>query len=248
MAGFREALDAARSLSERPSGLLRINASRGVIASLVGPVLPSFLAAYPGVEVEVYANDGFVDIVEQGFDVGFRLGESLQADMVALRVSPPFRFAIAGSPDYFRRRGRPCTPEDLKHHACIRFRQTSSNGIYRWELEKDGQGFEIAVQGPLIVNDTAVMIAATLDGIGLSYVAEPLVEEMARDGRVELVLREYLPETPGMFLYYPSRSQALPKLRAFVAHMRQALAEYMRSQPPETQKKTASSQISEFGA
>lgn len=248
MAGFREALDAARSLSERPSGLLRINASRGVIASLVGPVLPSFLAAYPDVEVEVYADDGFVDIVEQGFDAGFRLGESLQADMVALRVSPPFRFAIAGSPDYFRRRGRPCTPEDLKHHACIRFRQMRSNGIYRWELEKDGHGFEIAVRGPLIVNDTAVMIAATLDGIGLSYVAEPLVEEMARDGRVELVLREYLPETPGMFLYYPSRSQALPKLRAFVAHMRQSLAEYMRSQLPETQKKTASSQISEFGA
>lgn len=248
MAGFREALDAARSLSKRPSGLLRINASRGVIASLIGPVLPSFLAAYPDVEVEVYADDGFVDIVEQGFDVGFRLGESLQADMVAVRVSPPFRFAIAGSPDYFARRGRPRTPEGLKHHACIRFRQMSSNGIYRWELEKEGHGFEIAVQGPLVVNDTAVMIAATLDGIGLSYVAEPLVEEMVRDGRVELVLQEYLPETPGMFLYYPNRSQALPKLRAFVAHMRQALAEYMRSRPAEIQKRTVSSPIAEFGA
>ncbi|HWK68515.1 MAG TPA: LysR family transcriptional regulator [Rhizobiaceae bacterium] len=248
MAGFREALDAARSLSERPSGLLRINASRGVIASLIGPVLPSFLAAYPEVEVEVYADDGFVDIVESGFDVGFRLGESLQADMVAVRVSPPFRFAVAGSPEYFARHGRPRAPEDLKQHACIRFRQMSSNGIYRWELEKDGHSFEIAVQGPLIVNDTAVGIAATLDGIGLSYVAEPLVEEMVKDGRVELVLEDYLPETPGMFLYYPSRSQALPKLGAFVTHMRQALAEHMRSRSDATQKKTKSSQLMEFGA
>jgi DNA-binding transcriptional LysR family regulator len=246
MAGFREALDAARSLSERPSGLLRINASRGVIASLIGPVLPSFLAAYPELEVEVYADDGFVDIVEAGFDVGFRLGESLQADMVAVRVSPPFRFAIAGSPAYFARHGRPRAPEDLKQHACIRFRQMSSKGIYRWELERDGHGFEIAVHGPLIVNDTAVSIAATLDGVGLSYIAEPLVEEMVQDGRIELVLRDYLPETPGLFLYYPSRAQALPKLRAFVTHMRQALTEHMRVRPTEARTEAASRRRSEL--
>jgi len=229
MAGFREAFEAARSLSERPSGLLRINASRGVIASLIGPVLPSFVAAYPEVEVEIFADDGFVDIVDGGFDAGFRLGESLQADMVAVRISPPFRFAIAGAPAYFQRRGRPRTPEDLREHACIRFRQMSSQGIYRWEFEKGNRAFEIAVHGPLIVNDTSVSIAATLDGMGLSYIAEPLVEEMVKEGRLELVLVDYMPETPGMFLYYPSRSQALPKLRAFVLHMRQALAEYMRS-------------------
>ncbi|BCH28402.1 LysR family transcriptional regulator [Mesorhizobium sp. L-8-10] len=229
MAGLREALDAARSLSGRPSGLLRINASRGVIASLIGPVLPSFFAAHPEVEVEVFADDGFTDIVDGGFDAGFRLGESLQADMVAVRVSPPFRFVVVGAPDYFARRGRPTSPEELKQHDCIRFRQMSSQGIYRWELERDGHAFEVAVDGPLIVNDTAVSIAASLDGIGLSYVAEPLVEQMVEEGRLELVLQGYMPQTPGIFLYYPNRSHALPKLRAFVAHMRRALADYMKA-------------------
>jgi DNA-binding transcriptional LysR family regulator len=228
MAGLREAVEAARSFSERPSGLLRINASRGVIDSLIRPVLPSFIAAYPEVEVEIFSDDGFADIIEGGFDAGLRLGESLQANMVAVRVSPPFRFAIAGSPDYFRRRGRPETPEGLKNHACIRFRQASSQGIYRWEFEHGNRAFEMAVEGPLIVNDTLVNITAALDGVGLCYVAEPLVEQMVRDGRLDLVLQDYMPDTPGMFLYYPSRTQAMPKLRAFVAHMRQALAEYLR--------------------
>jgi DNA-binding transcriptional LysR family regulator len=226
MEGFREAIEAARSLSERPSGLLRINASRGVIASLIGPVLPSFIAAYPEMEVEIFADDGFADIVGDGFDAGFRLGESLQADMVAIRVSPPFRFAVVGSPAYFARHGRPERPEDLRHHACIRFRQMTSKGIYRWEFEQGNRAFEIAVHGPLIVNDTSVNVAAALDGLGLAYVAEPLIEEQVKDGRLELVLDGYLPTTPGMFLYYPSRAQAMPKLRAFVDHMRSALAEY----------------------
>lgn len=229
MVGFREALEAARSLSERPSGLLRINASRGVIAALIGPVLPSFIAAYPEVEVEIFADDGFVDIVKSGFDAGFRLGESLQADMVAVRVSPPFRFAIVGSPAYFERRGRPGTPEDLRHHACIRFRQMTSQGIYRWEFADGNRAYEIAVDGPLIVNDTSVNVAAAVDGIGLGYVAEPLIEQLVEQGRLETVLQQYVPDTPGMFLYYPSRAQAMPKLRAFVGYMREALAEYLRS-------------------
>lgn len=229
MADLREAVEAARALGERPSGLLRINASRGVIASLIGPVLPSFFAAYPEVEVEIFADDGFADIVGEGFDAGFRMGESLQADMVAVRISPPFRFAITGSPAYFARHGRPRRPEDLRHHACTRFRQMTSKAIYRWEFEEGNRAFEIAVNGPLIVNDTAVSIAATLDGVCLSYVAEPLIERMVGEGRLETVLDAFMPATPGMFLYYPSRAQAMPKLRAFVDHMRAALADYMRA-------------------
>ena len=151
--------------------------------------------------------------------------------MVAVRVSPPFRFVIAGSPVYFGRHGRPATPEDLRHHACIRFRQMSTQGIYRWEFEHGNRAFEMAVNGPLIVNDTSVSIAAAVDGIGLCYTAEPLVEVLVAEGRLELALPDYMPNTPGMFLYYPSRAQAMPKLRAFTDYMRQALADHMRSRP-----------------
>jgi DNA-binding transcriptional LysR family regulator len=226
--GLTAAVEAARSLAGRPSGLLRINASRGVIASIIRLALPSFLAAHPDMEVEISADDGFVDIVAEGFDVGFRLGESLQGDMVAVRASPPFRFAIAGAPSYFARRGRPQRPEDLRQHACIRFRHTSSQGIYRWELQDGNRPIEIAVDGPLIVNDTAVSIASALDGIGLIHISQPLIDEHVREGRLETVLDDFMPETPGVFLYYPSRSQTLPKLRAFIDHVRQTLADHMR--------------------
>ncbi|MCA1404284.1 LysR family transcriptional regulator [Ensifer sp. IC3342] len=227
--GLREAIEAARSLSEEPSGLLRINAPRGMISSLIQPTLPAFIAANPKVEVEIFAEDGFTDIVEGGFDVGFRLGETVQADMVAVRVSPPFRFVVAGAPGYFARHGRPKEPEDLRQHARIRFRQPSSRAIYRWEFEDGNRTFDLAVHGPLIVNDAALAVAATIEGMGLCYIAEPLIDNMIKDGRMELVLEGFAPETPGVFLYYPSRAQVMPKLRAFVEHMRRARAAYERS-------------------
>ena len=228
MDGLREAIETARSLGEEPSGLLRINAPLGMISSLIQPALAAFIDAHPKVEVEIFAEDGYADIVEDGFDVGFRLGESLQADMVAVRVSPPFRFVVAGSPGYFSRHGRPRRPEDLDRHACIRFRQPSWRSIYRWEFEEGSRAFDLSVSGPLIVNDTAVGLTAAVNGVGLFYTAEPLIDEMTRDGRLELVLEDFAPRTPGVFLYYPSRAQVMPKLRAFVDHMRRALAPYER--------------------
>jgi DNA-binding transcriptional LysR family regulator len=230
--GLRDAVEAARSLGGRPSGLLRINASRGVIASLIRLVLPSFIAAHPDIEVEIYADDGLADIVKEGFDAGFRLGESVQADMTAMRVSPPFRFAIAGSPAYFESRGRPQRPEELTGHSCIRFRHLTSQAISRWDFMDGNRALEITVDGPLIVNDTAVNIAAAVDGIGLCYVSEPLVEALVAERRLETVLEAFMPQTPGIFIYYPSRSQAMPKLRAFIDHIRQALADYERRRGP----------------
>ena len=229
--GLGQALDAVSSLAEKPSGLLRLNASRGFIGAVINRVLPSFLAANPEVQVEIWADDGFTDIVAQGFDAGFRLGESLEADMIAVRVSPPFRFAVVGSPDYFARHGRPEMPQDLIRFPCIRFRQTTSNSIYRWEFMAGNQPVNVVVDGPMIVNDTAVNIAAARDGIGLAYVAEPLVWSEIDGGALETVLEEYLPMTPGVFMYFPSRSQAMPKLRAFIDHMRTALTEFERSVP-----------------
>ncbi len=230
--GLGQAFEAVSSLAEKPSGRLRLNASRGFIGAVINRVLPSFLAANPNVHVELWADDGFSDIVAEGFDAGFRLGESLEADMIAVRVSPPFRFSIVGSPDYFARHGRPQTPQDLIRFPCIRFRQTTSQSIYRWEFMAGNHPLNVAIDGPIIVNDTSVSIAAARNGIGLAYVAEPLVADDIEDGLLETVLEKYLPITPGMFMYFPSRSQAMPKLRAFIDHMRTALAEFEREMPP----------------
>jgi DNA-binding transcriptional LysR family regulator len=229
--GLGQAFDAVSSLAEKPSGLLRLNASRGLIGAVINGVLPSFLAANPGVQVEIWADDGFTDIVAEGFDAGFRMGESLEADMIAVRVSPPFRFAVVGSPDYFARHGTPQEPHDLIRFPCIRFRHTTSQSIYRWEFMAGNHPVNVVVDGPIIVNDTAVNIAASLNSIGLAYVAEPLVSKEIEAGLLETVLTNFLPMTPGVFMYFPSRAQAMPKLRAFIDHMRVALADFERTMP-----------------
>lgn len=218
-----EEIDASFSMlgtyASRPSGLLRINASRGVLPFLLEP-LDAFLAQNPDVEVELFADDGLSDIVREGFDAGIRMGETLQPDMIAVRLSPPFRFAVAAAPAYLDAAPELCRPEDLAAHHCIRFRMASSGRIAAWSFERDGQPFDVMVGGRLIVNDTPVMLAAALAGAGLIQVAEPLIIEHVAAGRLRTVLDGYEPNTPGLFLYYPKRNTLVPKLRAFVDFVR----------------------------
>lgn len=214
------AYEAARTLAGRPAGLLRLNMMRAIAPHLVDTALAGFVATYPDVEVEICAEDGLVDLVAGGFDAGIRLGELLQADMVAVRLSPPFRFVVVGSPDYIARCGRPERPADLRRHACIRTR-LGRGSIAPWEFMDGNRPVEVAVNGPLIFNDYAANTAAALKGVGLAYVAEPMVEEHLSEGRLEVVLDDYAPRSSGVYLYYPSRTQMLPKLRAFVDYVRE---------------------------
>ena len=218
------AYEAARTIGERPAGLLRINTPRAVIPTLIEPMLPGFCAAYPDIEVEICADDAFVDLAAGGFDAGIRLGEFVQADMVALRLSPPFRFVVVGAPEYLEANGRPQHPADLRRHRCIRLRLASGN-INAWEFVDGNRPLTVQVKGPLIINDTAAKLGATLNGVGLSYEAEPLAERYVADGRLEMLLDRYAVSSPGVYLYYPSRTQVLPKLRAFI--------DYVKAHPPE---------------
>lgn len=207
------------SYASRPSGLLRINASRGVLPFLLEP-LEAFLAQNPDVEAELFADDGLSDIVREGFDAGIRMGEMLQPDMIAVRLSPPFRFVVAATPAYLAAAPALDRPEDLAAHRCIRFRMTSSGRIATLSFQRGGQAFEVTVAGRLIVNDTPAMMAAVLGGMGLAQIAEPLVAEHVAAGRLLTVLDGYAAETPGLFLYYPKRNTLVPKLRAFVDFVR----------------------------
>jgi DNA-binding transcriptional LysR family regulator len=220
---FAAAVEAARSLGEHPSGLLRITVPRAMVAPVIEPVLADFCHAYPKIEVEIVADSGFVDIVEGGFDAGIRLGESLQTDMIRVRLTPQFHFCVVGTPDYLDRRGRPQRPGELTGHSCIRFRYVHSGVIYRWEFQENGRAFEVAIDGPVIVNEEALTLAMAKRGLGLAYVARPLVADALADGRLEAVLEPFLPLSAGVFLYYPSRAQMLPKLRAFVDFMHSAI-------------------------
>ena len=210
---------AARDLGQRPTGLLRLSAPRGVMRILLEPLIASFCEAYPEVEVEVDANGKLVDLAIDGFDAGIRPGEFIAPDMIAVRMSPPFRLVIVGSPAYLARRGRPECPDDLREHACLRLRR-SSGGLASWPLNDRDRAIEIAVAGPLIANDYPTLLGAAINGIGLAQVPEPLTTEAIKAGKLQAVLDPFAPTTPGIFLYYPSRGQMLPKLRAFVDHVK----------------------------
>jgi DNA-binding transcriptional LysR family regulator len=213
------ASEVARQLGQRPSGLLRLSAPRAVVPILLQPLVASFCQAYPEVEVEITASSELVDLAVEGFDAGIRLGQFIAADMVAVRLTPPFRFVIVGSPAYIARSGEPERPEDLRRHACLRLRR-SGGGLALWPLNDEGRAVEVAVSGPLIANDFPTLLGAALEGMGLAQVPEPIAAEHVAAGRLVRVLEPFAPMTPGVFLYHPGRRQMMPKLRAFIDHVK----------------------------
>ena len=213
---------AASDLGGRPAGLLRLAVPRAVVPLIIRPILASFAAAYPDIEMEIAASEEFVDIASQGFDAGMRMGQFIANDMTAVRLTPPFRMVAVASPDYLARRGTPTKPEDLQAHACLRLRRTIG-GASPWRLIDKGKPLEIIVQGPLIAGDFPTLLDAAVDGVGLAQVPEPVAVAPVRAGTLQAVLTAYAPQTPGVFLYYPDRRQILPKLRAFIEHVRARL-------------------------
>jgi len=211
--------EAAGELGQRPAGLLRLSVPRAVVPILLEPLIASFCRAYPEVEVEVAASAESVDLPAEGFDAGIRMGQFIAADMVAVRLTPPFRFVIVCSPAYLTRSGRPERPEDLRHHACLRLRR-SSGALALWPLNDHGRTIEVAMSGPLIANDYPTLLGAALEGVGLAQVPEPIAAEAVAAGRLVHVLEPFAPMTPGVFLYHPGRRQVMPKLRAFINHVK----------------------------
>lgn len=209
----------ARDLGQRPTGLLRLAVPRAVVPLVLEPLLTSFSEAYPEIEVEVAVSEELVDVASEGFDAGIRLGQFIAADMVAVRLTPPFSMVVIGSPSYFARREPPQSPDDLREHACIRWRR-SNGAIALWSLKQGNQALEIAVTGPFIANDFPTLLGAALEGIGLAQVPQPMAASALAAGRLIEVLATFAPSAPGVFLYYPARHQILPKLRAFIDHVK----------------------------
>lgn len=213
------ASDIARDLGARPAGLLRLSVPRGVLSVLLEPLLAPFCRAYPEIEVEVAVSEELVDLAAQGFDAGIRFGQFIAADMVAVRMTPPFRLVVVGSPAYLERNGRPACPEDLRGHQCLRLRRTGG-ALAPWSLKDQGHGIEISVAGPFIANDFPTMLGAAIAGMGLAQIPEPLAAEPLKAGQLVQLLVPFAPTTSGMFLYYPGHRLIVPKLRAFVDHVK----------------------------
>lgn len=217
------ASEVARGLGQRPAGLLRISVPRAVVPTVLEPLIASFCQAYPEVEVEIAASEELIDIAAEGFDAGIRLGQFIAADMVAVPLTPPFRFVIVGTPAYLSGRGRPERIDDLREHACLRWRRTNG-ALARWTFDEAGREIELAVSGPLIARDFPTVLGAALQGIGLAQLPEPMVAEGLKTGKLVQVLEPFAPTMPGVFLYYPDRRQIMPKLRAFIDHVKSRTA------------------------
>lgn len=222
--GIYEAFDAARNLAARPAGRLRINLMRAVIHAMFQPILAGFCATYPDIELEIFAEDGLIDLMHDGFDAGIRIGEQLAADMVAVRLTDPFRFVVAATPAYFERYGRPTEPADLVHHNCLRFR-LKNGAMMHWTFNDGGHPFDVPVTGSIIVNDSTAQMVAIRSGAVIGKVAEPTIRTEVDAGTLEIVLANYATGTDGLFLYYPDRRQVMPKLRAFIDYIKAHLPE-----------------------
>jgi len=217
------ASEAARGFGQRPTGLLRLSVPRAVLPILLEPLIASFCEAYPEVEVEIAASKELIDLAAEGFDAGIRMGQYLDADMVAVPLTPPLRLIVVGSPDYFAAHSPPQHTDDLRRHACLRWRR-SNGALALWSFNDNGQTIEIAVSGPLIANDFPTMLGGAIEGMGLSQLPEPMAAERLRAGQLMHVLEPFAPVIPGVFLYYPNRRQITPKLRAFIDHVKSRAA------------------------
>ncbi len=213
------ASEVARDLGRRPVGLLRLTVPRAVVPILLEPLIASFCQAYPEVEVEIAASEKLVDLAAEGFDAGIRLGQFIAADMVAVRLTPPFPLAVVGTPDYLRRRTRPERIDDLRQHACLRMRR-SNGSIAPWSFVDGNETVEAVVAGPFIAGDLPTMLGAAVAGLGLAQVPEPIAAGAVKAGKLVHLLEPFAPTAPGVFLYYPAHRQIMPKLRAFVDHVK----------------------------
>ncbi|NKJ38604.1 LysR family transcriptional regulator [Rhizobium sp. SG570] len=218
---IHERIERIRAVKGRPSGLLRINAARVCLPLAVTRVIAAMAERYPEVEVEIFSDERLTDIVSEGFDAGIRIGEMIAQDMVAIRLTPPFRSVVVASPAYISRHGRPTTLGELSNHNCIGYRLIRSGGLYQWEFVEDGRDVAVTVGGQAIVTEAHSAIELALAGIGLAYAFEPLVQADIQAGRLVHVLADYAVTEGGLFLYFPRRAELAPKLRAFIDTIRQ---------------------------
>ena len=212
-----EAVAEAVAATRRTAGTLRINTLSMAAKKIIAPRLGQFHRAHPEVVLDIVIDDGLSDIVAGRFDAGIRVGERLQKDMIAVRLTPDVKLLAVASPDYLAQHGEPRTPADLHGHACINWRFPGSGRIARWEFEKNGKKIETVVEGPLISNHQDIVVPATLQGLGITYAYnDDGIADALKHGLLKRILPDWSLSVPGLYLYYSNRRHIQPALRAFI--------------------------------
>jgi DNA-binding transcriptional LysR family regulator len=212
---IHDAMNAARSQQETPSGALRINSFATAAREILSPLILKFLTLYPQVHIDLVTEGRLVDVVADGFDFGIRTRDLVPSDMIALPLGPRRRNIVVASPAYFEKRGKPLVPPDLLQHECLRIR-LPNGAPYRWHFEKKGQSVQIDVAGPITLDEASLTRIAVLEAVGIGYVMESDVRDDLDAGRLEMVLEDWTPRLAPLALYYPGRRHPSAAFKAFI--------------------------------
>jgi len=223
LTALEESAERVRSAKGEVTGVLRINSPRVALPLAVTPVVKEMSRLHPDLTIEITSDEGFADIIAQGFDAGVRLGEMIAQDMVAVRLTKAFRAIMVASPAYLDARGMPRSIDDLARHNCIGYRLVSSEAVYEWDLKDRGKDISVAVKGSVRVTDSLYARDLALEGLGIAYLFEPLVREHLKAGRLREVLPAASVDEPGLFIYFPRYAAEAAKLRAFIDTARKIL-------------------------
>ncbi|HKS84510.1 MAG TPA: LysR family transcriptional regulator [Pseudolabrys sp.] len=210
---------AIMSLRDTPSGSLRITLSDHALETVVWPKLAPVLKQYPDIKIEFSLDTEFRNIVEDGFDAGVRLGESVEKDMIAVRIGRDWRLVAVASPAYLKGHPKPTHPKDLVRHICIKQRQ-AAGGHYAWEFANNGPELRVRVDGQLTYNNSYAMIDAAVKGFGIAYLPEDMVVRHIKSGDLAVVLDDWSPMFDGYFLYYPRSRQNSAAFKVIVDALR----------------------------
>lgn len=213
-------LGSLSALRDKPAGTVRITAHDHAINTVLWPKLLPVLREYPDIQVEFSVDYAFTDIAAQRFDAGVRSGDRVDKDMIAVRIAPDLRMAVAASPAYLAGRPLPVSPHDLTEYRCINLRLPTHGDLYAWEFERDGQSIKVRVNGQATFGNTFLMLRAALDGMGFAYVPLDVIEPHVEAGRLVPVLQDWWPLFPGYHLYYTNRRQISPALALVIQALR----------------------------
>ena len=218
--------DVAGALSEiegaaRPHrGVLRLTLPYGAYRLALAPKLAAFRGAYPGIELELSFEEGFVDLLARRFHAGVRLGGTIHDDMIAVRLTPPLTDAFFAAPAYFEKHGRPQEPRDLLAHNCIRYRYIASGEIYAWRFRDGEDEYTVDVKGTLTVDSFDAAVEAARQGAGIAQNFRQEIEADISGGALQTVLDGHATARPGFHLYYPREYSRLEILKVFIDFMR----------------------------
>lgn len=217
---IEQELQSLTEMRDKPAGTVRITAHDHAIVTALWPRLLPLLREYPDIRIEFSVDYAMTDIAAQQFDAGVRVGNRVDKDMIAVRIAPDLRMAVAGSPEYLAGRKLPATPQELTEHWCVNLRLPTHGGLYAWDFEKGGRALSVRVNGQTVFNNTFLMLQAALDGMGLAYVPYDLMQPHIQQGRLVPVLEDWWPVFPGYHLYYANRRQLSPALALVIEALR----------------------------